>query len=638
MSFLNTNNKKILNNVQFLRGISVLLVFFYHLELKYFEYGYLGVDIFFVISGFVITSIIYRELFVTGKFNLFNFYINRIKRLYPILLFILSISFTLVIFFQPLEFFINNLRVYLNSIVGISNFYFLLEERNYFDTVFSDPFSHTWSLGVELQFYLVFPIFLFFLIKYINKFVSILTIFILIIIGIITTYSFEEDIKLIFYSPLFRFWEFLFGSLTFFLEKKIKFKNNQLSFLVFFILLLFIIIPIQISPTNTILISCILTSIFILFYKKKENKLTSSFIENKYLVFLGNISYSFYLWHLPIIYFYDLYYLNSFLRVPFLFITTLLLSSLSYRFIEKKFRYSKIKIQINFRNLSYILIIFSLIFSVKVLMYEDSYNNNLKYKIKNLVYNLNYLENKKNYTERIAYYKIKINENEVYRFCTEDSQNIQLNKDKLRVNCFKKGKNNNRIFFIEGNSYTAQFVPLFNQVKINDGIYFNHIGGPLANSSIDLMNSLLKKYKEVIYVTNISNDQYLDRLLEIKKKLNNDIKILILGSTPHVPSNIKPLSCFIKNIDCEYDIFYDLNKRNIKLLNSKIMKLVKDDNNINFFDPYESICPQKSCKVFDKQKNLITHRDASHLTIEGALLMVDDFMNFYKKNYSNYFN
>ena len=125
MSFLNTNNKKILNNVQFLRGISVLLVFFYHLELNYFEYGYLGVDIFFVISGFVITSIIYKEFFFTGKFNLFNFYTNRIKRLYPILLFILSISLTLVIFFQPLEFFINNLRVYLNSIIGILNFYFL---------------------------------------------------------------------------------------------------------------------------------------------------------------------------------------------------------------------------------------------------------------------------------------------------------------------------------------------------------------------------------------------------------------------------------------------------------------------------------------------------------------------------------
>ena len=99
------NNQKILNHIQFLRGISVILVFFYHLNLSYFDYGFLGVDIFFVISGFVITSIISNEIKKTKKFDFYNFYTRRFKRIYPVLFFILTISFFFIIFLQPLELF-----------------------------------------------------------------------------------------------------------------------------------------------------------------------------------------------------------------------------------------------------------------------------------------------------------------------------------------------------------------------------------------------------------------------------------------------------------------------------------------------------------------------------------------------------
>jgi len=631
------NNQRILNHIQFLRGISVVLVFFYHLKFEYFDYGFLGVDIFFVISGFVITSMIYREIEITKKFNFYNFYIRRFKRIYPVLFFILSISLFLVVFFQPLDLFLNNLKVYFLSLFGISNFYYLFLKKDYFDTVFDDPFAHTWSLGVEEQFYIIFPLLLFFILKYNNYLKNILILILLITIGISFSNIFEESIKSIFYSPLFRFWEFLIGTLTFFLTKKIKFKNNYLSLSALFVLFFFLLIPKNISLPNIILVTCIFTSIFILFYKKNENKLFNYIVENKPLIFLGNVSYSFYLWHLPVIYFYDLYFLKSLLRVPLLFFIILLLSFLSFKFIENKFRYSKINISFNFRNIIFGTILLSIILIINIFAFKDSYNNSIKYKFKSLIYNLNYLENKINYTDRVVFYKININGNEIYSFCSETSGVNRLNSNNLRINCLKKGITNNRIFFIEGNSHTANFIPMFNEININDSIYYNHKANLFGNDKFnyDLINSLQKNYNEVVYATNISDEKSLYRLIEIQKKFNKNIKILILGTVPYVDSNIEPLKCLIKNINCEYDTFKDLNKRNLKSLNLKIKKLINNNLNFNYFDSYNLICPSRICKVFDKERNLITHRDDSHLTIEGSSLMSKGFMKFYIKTYKN---
>lgn len=631
------NNKKILNNIQFLRGISVILVFFYHLNLKYFDYGFLGVDIFFVISGFVITSIIYKEIEITNKFDFYNFYTRRFKRIYPVLLFILTISLFLVIFFQPLDLFLDNLKIYFLSLLGVSNFYYLFLKKDYFDTVFDDPFAHTWSLGVEEQFYVIFPLILFFILKS-NKYIkNILILFLLVLIGKIFSSIFQENIKLIFYFPLFRFWEFLIGTLTFFLTKKIQFKNNLISLSSLLILFFFILIPKNIYLSNTIFITCILTSIFILFYKTNENKSSSYIIENKPMIFLGNVSYSFYLWHLPVIYFYDLYFLKSLVRIPFLFLIILTLSFLSFKFVENKFRYSIININLNFKNIIFGIILFFPILIIANLAFKDSYDSSLKYKFKDLIYNLNYLENKMNYTNRVVSYKININGNEIYRFCTENSEVKKFNSYNLRVNCLKKGIKNDRIFYIEGNSHTANFIPMFNKIDINDSIYYNHTVNFFEDSSFnyDLINKLQKNYNEVVYATNISDKKSLYRLIEIQKKINKKTKFLILGTVPYVDSNIEPLKCFIKNINCEYDTFKDLYKRNLLALNVKIKELINNNQNFDYFDPYKLICPNRICRVFDKKKNVITHRDKSHLTIEGSSLMSESFMKFYTKTYSN---
>ena len=101
----------------------------------------------------------------------------------------------------------------------------------------------------------------------------------------------------------------------------------------------------------------------------------------------------------------------------------------------------KFNISFNFRNITFGTILLSIILIINIFAFKDGYNNSIKYKFKNLIYNLNYLENNINYTDRVVFYKININGNEIYRFCTESSEIKKLNSYNLRINCFKKRYN-----------------------------------------------------------------------------------------------------------------------------------------------------------------------------------------------------
>ena len=145
-------------------------------------------------------------------------------------------------------------------------------------------------------------------------------------------YLYNENRSLVFYLPIFRLWEFLLGSLIFFLDKRIK-KNNFLAN--FSILIVLIILSVgnfrNFSFIN--LITIFLASVYIVTFKK-ENYFNSKFIN-----FIGKISYSFYLWHLPIIFLSKYFFVISLTSSIFIFIFTTWTSYLTYNLIEKKFKY-----------------------------------------------------------------------------------------------------------------------------------------------------------------------------------------------------------------------------------------------------------------------------------------------------------
>ena len=324
-----------------LRAISVLAVLFYHSQIvisdiKLFNYGFLGVDIFFVISGYLISNILFEE---NKNHNfikvILNFYVRRIRRIIPLLFFIIFISLLLGKFILTSSDYIDLENSSIFTILFASNFYFYKIENDYFaQSSLLLPLLHTWSLAVEEQFYIIFPLIFLFLKKLkLNYDLLIIT---LLFLFSLLAYILIKDINenLSFYLFLTRFWEILAGVLIFYIEPFIKNKLNKKVNQIILIFCLFSIFYILLFFESRILI-VLFSSLLILFYTK--NNPTYYILENKVFTYLGKISFSIYLWHFVIFAFSR--YLNYFDEFKFILILLIfLLSIISYKIIEKPFR------------------------------------------------------------------------------------------------------------------------------------------------------------------------------------------------------------------------------------------------------------------------------------------------------------
>ena len=169
-----------------LRAIAILLVIFYHAELSVFKNnifnsGFIGVDIFFVISGYLITSIILKELLQNNRFSFIYFYERRVRRLLPALFFVMLFTFPLAWLYLSPGDFLDYSKSILYSIGFSSNFYFHFSGLEYgaAESLYK-PFLHTWSLSVEEQYYIIFPILLILCFKFLKKYIlTVLTIFLI---------------------------------------------------------------------------------------------------------------------------------------------------------------------------------------------------------------------------------------------------------------------------------------------------------------------------------------------------------------------------------------------------------------------------------------------------------------------------
>ena len=353
------------------------------------------------------------------------------------------------------------------------------------------------------------------------------------------------------------------------------------------------------------------------------------------IIYFAEISYSFYLWHLLIIYFYKLYFGIDIFGMVLIFLITLTLSSVTFKFIEQKFRYMKIGDRFSKKYFYIIpLILLMTTSGVIYISQETTRTNDVKDFFKNKISTFNFLEKKLNFDERTNIYNFKINNSEIYTFCTVANEKYSKIKTGLRNECLKND-NKKKLFFIMGNSHTANFIPMFNDLNNGINFYYSHSQSLVYSEYASQLNKLVSEYEEIIFTTEISSTEHLNQFFDSFKDFNKNIKILIIGPIPHLPITLEPLVCFIQQNDCFFNVNDDFKKRKIKNLNKLILeKINSTDRKIFFYKPFDFLCPKDQCYVHNKNKDFLKYRDDSHLTMEGSLSLTKNFKKFYKNNFN----
>ena len=335
-----------------LRAIAVVAVILYHAQITIlghqpFKGGFIGVDIFFVISGYLISSIILKELLITGSFSFKHFYERRIRRILPVLLFVMLVSLPFAWVYLLPSSFIDFLSTINYSLGFSSNFYFQYSGQQYgAESGLLKPFLHTWSLSVEEQFYISFPIVLLITFKYFKKYlIHILTLGFIISLGL-ADWSSRNYPLFNFYVLPTRGWELLAGSILAYFEitNGKRSENKTLNLILSFIGLLLIGHSIlffndKMFHPSFYTLSPIIGVCLIIWFSNKDEIITK-ILSTKLFVGVGLISYSLYLWHYPIFTFARIteFSQGSLLNKLLLGIIILVLSIFSYYFIERPTR------------------------------------------------------------------------------------------------------------------------------------------------------------------------------------------------------------------------------------------------------------------------------------------------------------
>ena len=625
-----------------LRAFAIIAVIINHFEKRILPGGYLGVDIFFVISGYIITSSLIGKPTMNFLDFICGFYERRIKRLIPTLAVFVLIMSLLVCMINPDP--KQSIFTGISSLFGVSNIFLFRNATNYFaNSTELNPFTQTWSLGIEEQFYILFPFFLWFSGYALNKqkgvrnlFISLGTLSIASLI--IFIYLYPQNQPAAYFLISSRFWEIAIGCLSFVLIQKrpsIKIIIQKIpSSLILGLMLLIMFIPVQWALIAIVGIS-LLTLVLIV--SLKEKSFLYKIITHPKIVYIGLISYPLYLWHWGVIsisrWTIGIHWWSIPIQIGIIF----LVSQISYNYIEIPFRYSLTRNYARWRIFSFgsILVIFTSFISFFF------YKGNFRI----------FLGDKKNSQDLlVSNYKI-------------DGTNINWENcssfKKIFMNCLWIDESSKYHYFLVGDSHAAHLLPMLNQIKKEKGgSYFAAFSGGrlFPSNSVDWRFQSLKKNlkksdnsKKIILLANdwrsygksLSGNKFLYSLSLLNSISEEYEATLIIvnqipvfkGKTYYATACSKEFYRPFPSKKCPRNRTFDSKKfeKGRNLVSNVFSKLVT--HKLRIYSPHETLCiksnkknSELSCKPV--LKNELIFIEGNHLSSQGSRYLTDSFNNF----------
>ncbi len=612
------------SEVDGLRALAVISVIAYHAFPEIFPSGFLGVDIFFVISGFLITSVITSDL-SKGKFNLLLFYSRRIKRLFPALILVIIACFAFSWFaLYSKEF--ASLGNHIFAAVGFFLNFVLWQESGYFDTKsILKPLLHLWSLSVEIQFYIFWPFILLVTHQFKLKVLRV-TIIVFSISLLLNVLFLEKDAIGAFYLSFNRFWEFQIGAMcalfireypSFFKLLISKYSNYFITFS--FILLLLVAFLTPINQTHSILLALSITfATLSLILFSQDSMIAKKVLGNPLMVGIGLISYPLYLWHWPLISFGQIVTngrLSPFYKFLLIF-AAIFLAYLTYQWLERYLRYGSKKITV------ILLVILVFVASQGWSVYS---RDGLSFREKHI---------KDSFGGRppqVDQACLKNFEQYTPKFCRAlDDVNpvgVLLIGDSIAHNNYEGLAAS---YKLEGKSFAMVGWPG------QKPLLMDALGQP-ENESSELMHRLIlgiqkdPNIKTVILAmrtSNISNSSLL--LMQLKRTISElrsyGKEIIFIHTPPEI--NFDPIECIgmppfrpVLRENCSLavndipDQFFQLRNQFNELFNTTRVKT---------FDPYPAICQNNNCLVKFDDGNLL-YRERGYLTTSGSIKVFKNF-------------
>lgn len=326
-----------------LRALAVVPVILFHAGFDSFSGGFVGVDIFFVISGYLITAILINDI-EKDRFSLIRFYERRARRILPALFAVMCFCIP----FAWLWMLPDQMKSFSKSLVAVSFFasnILFYRESGYFEAAAEDkPLLHTWSLAVEEQYYVFFPVFLFFAWRFgKNKVFWTIVIFATLSLAL-SEWGWRNKPSANFYLAPARIWELFAGSIAAFIVNKHGVRaNNTLSFVGLASILFAIFVYDESTPFPSIYALVPVVGVVLLVLFAKRETVVAKLLSTKIFVGIGLISYSAYLWHQPLFAFarIKMYEDPSLPLMTGLSVCSFLLAVVSWKYIENPFRAGK---------------------------------------------------------------------------------------------------------------------------------------------------------------------------------------------------------------------------------------------------------------------------------------------------------